>query len=376
MAERAVFTRGYQRLADAAENLVLDVVLVGLPVPRRRRPAEDTGTELPPRFVLELTPEAVRVLEPEDDRLVESWPRRHVDADIHSLDDHEIELELYWPGGLRTGRIRAPATPAARAVGEALARDTRLAHGGSAEAEERLERLVADTLPSKLAAEHHAAIAGLALRLRAGEGPLAVAGAMHAWSGGAVLLTDMAVHWCSDGRKEPLLLPREAIRRCRLAPNVNELELELATGERRRLGLVEPRSTAELIAAALTPSLDPLDALLSEADEKDSHELRATLDRVRMLLRPDERPLVLAAASHGIRTGALVLTDRRLLWVRKKGDPLLYERGSMDAARVRKSIGGAELELEFAGGGKEQFYGIRSRERADRIAAAVVRVSR
>ncbi len=376
---RAAFTRGRRPLADGAADLLTDLVLdstVGFPLPRGPRPSDDEGSGLPPRFVVEVADLEVRVLDDGGEGLVESWPRGTVTAHVHSLDEDEIVLALRWPGGERAGRIMGAATPEARRVAELLAADTRAQRGADREGDARLRRLAVEALPDELLTDQHAALAELALLLREGERPLVVAGAWRGMRTGLVLLTGDALHWASGARREPLLLAREEIASAAVdmyRDTAAELSLERRAARRVTLDLVEPVDAAHAIARELVPSSpDPLDALLAEADEDAKLLVAKPLERVRDLLAPDERPLAFTRALRGTRVGALVVTDRRLLWVGRRAEPLEVERASIRAVRTRdRRFKVTELELDHGDGATLRFDSIEPPARAALIVDAL-----
>lgn len=363
----------------------MDVVLdstIGLPLPRRRSPGDDVGTALPPRFVIEVTSDEVRVLDGAGDDKVDCWPRGGVAAYIHSMDEVEVEVELRWPDGDRAGRILAETSPEAREVAELLASDTRVARGADRAGDATLRRLVTATLSDEGRMERQNAIADLSRLLGEGERPLVTAAAERGMSSGIVLLTDRRLLWCSIGRKQPLILPREEIcaARCEAVARWTQLIIERSADRRVTLDGVDPQSAGEAIAGALTPEPvepappDMLDVLLAdEPDEEATALIGKQLERVRELLLDGERPAAFTLACRGTRLGALVVTDRRVLWASKKGEPIVIERERISGVQRSKRFTVISLELELHGGEKERFDAVEPPARAGLILTALER---
>jgi hypothetical protein len=376
---RARFARG-PRPFDAEEFLV-DAVLhttVPVPVPRRRRPDEDMGTELPPSFFLEVDHDEVRVIEDGGGAVVESWGRGAVHAVVHRNDEDELVLELRWPGSTRGGRVTAESGAEAREVAELLARDTRARRGVDAEADAAFGELVTATLPDPLRLERHRAVAGLAHLLERGERPMIVAGAARGLSDGIVLLTDRAVRWWSGGRRSPVVLPRGEIRtgRTETVAGYMDLVLEPYLGRAVRLQTVDPADRAKAIAMALRRGpedpADRLDALLArEPNDAVAHTIRKQLARARKLIRDGERPTAFAAALRGAKRGALLVTDQRVLWVAAKGEPISIDRDLIEAVEPVRKLIVTRLDLRLAGGESERFDAIEPRDRAALIVGAL-----
>ncbi len=306
---RAAFRRGPWPFE--AEEFLADVVLrgpLGLPLPRPKRPDDDIRTGLPPKFVLEVAEDSVRVLDDGATRLVESWQRGAVDAWVPRMDEDEVVVELRWPGGERAGRIVGDASPEARAVAELLAADTRVRRGVDPEVDAALRRLVTEILSDELARDRHSALAEQATLLQPDDRPRLVAGAARGFSDGILLLTDRALRWCSGGRKRPLLLTRDEIESAVLETTGDFTELVV-----RR-------------AAGKTLRLDGLDP-------------------------PDAGPAIVAAP--------------------RKGEPLVVERADIVDATATPLRVGTRLDLTLDNGLNERFESIEPSEQAEQIAAAL-----
>jgi hypothetical protein len=376
---RARFARGPRPFEP--EEALVDVGLrttVGVPLPRPRRPDDDTGTELPPRFFLEVDDDEVRVIEDGGAAIVESWARGAVNAVIHRIDEDELVLTLRWPGSTRGGRVVAESSAEAREVAELLARDTRARRGVDAEADAALSELVSATLPDSLRLERRRAVAGVAHLLEPGERPLTVAGAARGFSDGIVLLTDRAVRWWSGGRRSPVVLPREEIRTGSTDTVAGDMDLVLEpySGRAVRVQAVEPPDRAEAIATALRSdperSAEPLDALLAkEPNDALAHTIRGQLARARKLIREGEHPMAFAVALRGTTRGALLVTDQRLFWVAAKGEPISMDRALIEAVEPVRKLIVTRLDVSLTDGESERFDAIEPRDRATLIAGAL-----
>jgi hypothetical protein len=372
---RAPFRRG-PRPFDAGE-LAIDVVLdstVGFPLPRPKRPDEDLGAELPPRFVLEVGAEEVFVLDDGGEAVVERWPRGSVDARIDLLDDKELWLELQWPRSMRSGRIVADTSRAVLDLAGLLIEDTLVQRGAPREPGAALRRLAAETLPEETQLERHKAISGVATMLRAEERPLLVAAAARGWSDGIVVLTDRALHWWAGGRKDPLVLPRDRVRSAGSQPVAGSVELTVQPREGKDILLssIEPQERSAELASALNPRADALDELLAgEGDGTAFLLLRDRLDLVRPLLDDGERAVAYAGAMRNVTSGALVVTDRRIVWAAKKGAPVEIDRAEIGDARIRRGLVVTDIRLDLDDGREEHFHAIEPRDRAAAIAGAL-----
>lgn len=381
---RAAFRRGRPRFSDEAGEMLKDVLIdvaIPVPIPRRRAPRDDPGTQLPPRFVIELTADSVRVLGEDGATAVESWPRGAVTAYVESMDDREIEVALRWPDAHRAGRILADMTREARAVAELLAADTRVREGVDRRGDAELRGLVSRTLSEKRLIERQAAVGVLSRLLRDGERPLVVASAERGMGSGLVLLTDTRVLWASIGRRDAIVLRREQIDAavCETLPGWTELTIRYGGEHDVRLGGIDPPEAAEAIAAATAPAPvppaapDAIDELLAaEPDDRAAIVIgKHRLDRVRELLLDGERPVAFAPAARGLKLGALVVTDRRVLWVARKGEPFVVARDDVRGAAVTRGRMGTTLELEFADAPGLRLDAIDPGERAELIVAAL-----
>jgi hypothetical protein len=379
---RAPFRRGRPPFALEAEELLVDVLrgTVGLPLPRRPAPEDDAGTALPARFVVELTADEVRVLDESGDAVVERWPRGHVAAYVVCMDEYEIGIHLRWPDGARAGRVLAEPTPQTREVAELLAADTRAATGVDPLADAELRRLVSAMLSEEDAMLLRPAMTGLSRLLWEDERPLLLAGAGRGLSEGLVLLTDRALRWCAAGRKAPLVISREEITgaRSEVVAQSMYLAVERSSGKTVTLSLISPPEIAEAIAAALAPAdsaaADAFDELLSrEPDETATVLIEKQLKRLRGVLADDERPVAFAFAMRATKIGALLVTDRRVLWAAKKGEPISIELERVvgtteSSARYADT---AVLEIELSDGDLLRLDSILPPERAGLIVAAL-----
>ena len=381
---RAPFRRGRPTFGAEAEHLLKDVLLdvaIPLPIPHGRGPRDDAGTGLPARFVIEVRDAEVCVLGEGGGETVERWPRGAVTAYVRTMDESEVELVLRWPGGERAGRILADATAQARAVAELLSADTRVQGGADRAGDEQLRRLVRETLSEPVRIERQAAVGVLAQALQHGERPLLAAAADRGMGYGLLLLTDRRLLWGSIGRRDPLVLAREEITAARcetLVRDYTTLAIERTTGRRVVLDAINPAQAGEAIAATLTaarpaPDLpDGLDALVTaDPDEAAATLIGRQLERVRALLLDGERPEAFACALRGSRLGALVVTDRRVLWAGRKAAPIVIERGDVRATRVTPRRIATSLEIEIECGDDVRFDAVEPAARAALIVAAL-----
>jgi hypothetical protein len=351
---------------------------LGLPVPVPQPKHRPPGTRLPERLVLEVADDEVHILDEGGERMVESWPRGQVAARVRLLDDVEVVLELRWSGVDRYGRIEAEPTDAAVAVAELLAHDTRVANGGDAETDAALMRLAEQTLPDELGRARHAALRAVAALVAPGERPLVVAGGERGWSFGIVVLTDRTLYWWSGGRKPPVVLARGEIAEAATRRYGDYVDLVVKDG-RGRTTVVEvtpperAEAIAELLAAELPePAAPGLAALVAaDPDEPLTHQLRRELELVAELWDDDEQGRVLAIGFIGAKRGALVLTDRRLLWASRKAEPIAIERSTIVAAELSRKLGTTRLDLTLSGGATQRFDAVDSRERAEAIRDAL-----
>lgn len=373
---RAAFRRGPRRfdIGEFAADVVLDST-VGFPLPRRKRSDEDVGTELPPRFVLEVDAKEVRVLDDRAEVVLDSWPRGCVDARIDLLDGQELWLELQWPCSMRGGRIIAETSPETRELADLLLEDTRVRRGAAREPGTALRCLVAETLPERLQMELHRAISGVAMMLRDGEQPLLVAGAMRGWSEGIVVVTDRALLWWAGGRKEPLVLPRDQIRSAAASPPFAgsvDLTVQPREGKDIVLALIQPTDRGADLASALNPRADALDELIAqERDGSAFLRLRDRLESVRPMIADGERPTAYAGAMLNTTSGVLVVTDRRLLWVPRKGGPIEIDRAEIKGAEVTRGRILTRISLDLSDGRQQRFDAIEPRDRAATLVAAL-----
>jgi len=353
---RAPFTRltGIDPVRIAVE------ATVGVPVP------------LPPRrsthVALELDGEAGRLLDA-DGGVTATWRRGDVDARVLHLDGQRVDLELRWPDASRREQLRG-RSPEAVELAERLAQDTRIAAGTDPEADAALRALAEATLAPKLRDEYHAELRAVTALLAPGERPLALAGAIRGLSDGIVLLTDRMLGWWGGGRKAALVIPRDAIVAAAV-PEPGELRVEHA-GETATLSAFKPpERAADLLALLDLPAPDGVDALAAGDDE--AEPLRRELDLDRALWEEGERGELLATGYLGAKAGALVLTDRRLLWASRKAGPLLWDRAAIASATAKRSFGATRVDLALRDGGSHRFDAVQPRERAEALAAALGR---
>lgn len=95
------------------------------------------------------------------------------------------------------------------------------------------------------------------------------------------------------------------------------------------------------------------------------------LERVRELLLDGERPVAFTCAVRGSRLGALVVTDRRVLWAGKKAGPIVIERDALRGTRVTPRRMATSLELEIAGDDDVRFDAVEPAARTLLIVAAL-----
>lgn len=373
---RAAFRRGPRRfdIGEFAVDVVLDST-VGFPLPRPKRSDEDVATELPPRFVLEVDASEVRILDDRGEAVLDSWPRGSVDARIDLLDGEELWLELQWPRSMRGGRIVAETSPEVRELADLLLEDTRVRRGAPREPGAALRRLVAETLPERLQMDLHRAISGVAMMLRDGEQPLLVAGAMRGLSEGIVVVTDRALLWWAGGRKEPLVLPRDQIRSAAASPPLAgsvDLTVQPREGKDVVLALIEPPDRGADLASALNPRADALDELIAqERDGSAFLRLRDRLESARPLIADGERPTAYAGAMLNTTSGVLVVTDRRLLWVPRKGAAIEIDRAEIKRAEATRGRILTRISLDLSDGRQQRFDAIEPRDRAAMVVAAL-----
>ena len=257
-----------------------------------------------------------------------------------------------------------------------LAQDTRLAHGLDEEADAAFTRLAAETLPDALRLERGTALRGVAVMLQPGERPLVVAGADRGLSSGVALLTDRALLWWAGGRKASLAIAREEIAAAAVERDV-ELVVEDLGGRRFSLGDLDPPERAKEIAALLVAALPepaaahPFDLLVEATGEKDTWPIRHDLEAVRELWEDGELGLALAIGIVGSRRGALVVTDRRLLWVSRKAEPIVLDRAELAAGELKRRLTLTRIELTLAGGAQHRIDAVEPADRAAEILAAL-----
>ncbi len=298
-----------------------------------------------------------------------------VDAWVHRMDEDEVVLELRWPGGARLGRIVGDQSPEAREVAELLASDARARRGVDPEADAALRRLTGEILTDELRRERNSALAEQAGLLQRGERPQVVAGAARGLSDGILLLTDGALRWCSGGRRRPLMLPRHEIESAVLETSggLTELVIRRVEGRTLRLGGLEPPDAGPVIVAALEATntgKHSVDELLERTPGL-SWGAGKQIERVKELMHEDERAHFVALAQRVLRVGLLVVTEERLLWASRKGEPLVAERAAIVHTASTPLRIGARLDLALESGLNERFDGIEPSERAVEIAAAL-----
>jgi hypothetical protein len=357
---RAAFER-----VDGIDPTFLLRIAAPVPVPLPRDP-HPTG--LPKRVVLELDAGELRILD--GDRVLEAWPRGALVARVDELGGASVDLKLRWPDGGRAGVLRARDSPDALAIAEALARDARVASGGDAPGDDTVHALAAATLPARLRSDYADEIRAVTSVLSPGERPLAVAVA-HA---GIVVLTDRALSWWAGGRREPVVIPRTTIRAVASARWVGEtLWIDHGADGPTSFTSVEPAGRAAEIAAGFD-AVHEVDRLVAADDDIALLEgLWRELALARERWLPGERGELLARADVGFRSGALLLSDRRLLWVCRKADPIAVARADVAGAECKRSIGLTRLELALSGGGELTFEAVQPRERAELLRSALLR---
>jgi hypothetical protein len=347
---RASFTRvtGIDPVRIAVE------ATVGVPVP------------LPPRrstrVMLENDGTETRLLDA-DGGVTDAWPRGAVDARVLEYDAKVVELELRSPE--RRLRLRGAATPEAIEIAERLAQDTRIAAGTDAQADAALRELAEATLTLALRTDYHAELRAVSALLAPGERPLALAGAMRGLSDGIVLLTDRMLGWWGGGRKAALVIPRDAIRAAAVA-EPGELRVDHEGGTATLAAFQPAERAAELLALLDLPAPAGVDALAAGDDE--AEQLQRELELIRALWEEGERGELLATGYVGARHGALVLTDRRLLWASRKAEPLVWERAAIAAITAKRSLGATRVDITLRDGGTHRFDIVQPRERAEALA--------
>jgi hypothetical protein len=323
---------------------------VGVPVP------------LPPhrsaRVTLQVGPDEAR-LETTDGDV--AWPRGAVDARVRAQDDDWVELELRWPATARRERLRG-RTPEAIEIAERLAQDTRIAAGSDPEAEAALFALAEATLPPALRTEYHAELRAVTTLLAPGERPLALAGAMRGLSDGIVVLTGRTLGWWGGGRKAAVVIPRDAITRA--VVEADELRVEHAGGTITLAAVRPPERAGELLALLDLPAPEGVDALAGDAL---AEQLERELELLRPLWQDGERGELLAHGYVGAKRGALVVTDRRLLWASRKAEPLVWERAAIASISGKRSFGMTRVDIALRDGGSHRFDGVEPRERAEAL---------
>jgi hypothetical protein len=100
-------------------------------------------------------------------------------------------------------------------------------------------------------------------------------------------------------------------------------------------------------------------------------QLRPELELVRELWEDGEAGELLAIGYVGAKSGALVLTDRRLLWASRKAEPLTFPRDAIAGATAKRSLGATRLDVALRDGGAQRFDVVQPRERAEAVAAAL-----
>jgi hypothetical protein len=330
-------------------------VQIGLPAPGLRVPA------LPERLTLELDDDELRILNRRDGRLFDARPRGAIDARVTVL-QNDVELSLRWPDDERRHLIRAEASAEAMEVAEALARDSRVARGADPETDAALMRLAAETLPPELLRERHDALRKIAELLERGERPLVVAGGDRGLDYGIVLLTDRTLFQWAGGRKTWLDLPREELAgACTNAHGW--LFVADAAGRRYEIEDIKPPERAEEIVAALGLPLLP------DGKLDDLAVSRADAARVIAAWEVGEVPQAFATGTVGWRSGVLGVTDRRLLWVPRKDEPVALDRAQIVAARMRDEFLSAHLLITLRNGDEHVFELVGKRDATKVLAA-------
>lgn len=87
---------------------------------------------------------------------------------------------------------------------------------------------------------------------------------------------------------------------------------------------------------------------------------------------PRTTVLLFAEAAHGLlKLGALVVSDRRVLWSSKPGKVVAVDRADVVAVTLIEAGGGGRVELRLTGGRRERFDVIAPEGRAAAVAAAL-----
>ena len=143
------------------------------------------------------------------------------------------------------------------------------------------------------------------------------------------------------------------------------------------ISAIAPAGRAEEIAAVLRAALPPaappsgLDVALA-ADEDLAWLVRRDVETLQALWEDGEEVRVLALAFAGGRRGAVVLTDRRLLWGSRKADPIAIPCHAVSAVELHRRLGAQRLDLTLADGTLQRFDGVEPRDRAVAIRDALL----
>lgn len=342
LAEKWDPVRMAGRVATGALGLPLPV-----PIPGRRAP-KDRGTGLPETFVLRVTAERGEVVDAESGAVVEAFERGRVVARVREAGGASLVLELRWSDAQRFGTIAGAATPEAREVVEWLLHHARVAGGADPVADAAFVELLL-AMPEELLEDRRDALRSVSALLRAGDEPRLLLGGDQGISIGAVLITDTSLMWWSGGRREPLSLPIASI--VTVGRDGEQLRIRDTAGRTHLIEELRPKGSAELLEARLRPAPRDLDRLDELARDIDDGDLTMTLGLVRETLADGETPLGLGrATSGGLRTGTVVVTDRRLLWVHPKRT-IAIDRADLEEVTASKGM------LTFTAGGVDHHWG-------------------
>ena len=354
---RAVFVLGDSwDPVKAAGRVVTGALGLPVPLPIPSRPVKDRGTGLPDAFELEVADEEVRVLAVPGGEELETWPRGALWVTVRQYEERVLGLDLHWREGGRGGRVAAAATEHSRAVTEWLLHDDRVARGAPREADAAFVRLLL-ALPAEALVEHHANLRPVSALLTEDERPERLAVASY----GGLLLTDARLLWWDGGRKDPMVLARTEVMDASV-PKERELEVFTASERHWFFDLLPDEAPAAFRDALRRPAADALELAAKRAGDRVVWPL---LEPIRELLQAGEEVERLDVGYLGWRTGALVLTDRQLLWVNAKRPARVHARASVLAATASER---GELEVATPGA-KERFTFERDGAAADFAAA-------
>jgi hypothetical protein len=202
--------------------------------------------------------------------------------------------------------------------------------------------------------------------------------------GDLLIVDDAGVYWF-DGKQAEVSIPAAEVafvaRRAAGVLCVYGLDSSWIEIDPRRLtdGAEAAETVARLAGGAerIVPA-EPEGAAAVEELAKGSldrlWEVSDELDVLPDALHPGEVPRTLARGARGAKSGLLVLTDRRLLFLSKKPtgeDFVELPLADLDRAEARSSLlGGTKLRVAYEGD-RIEFKGIEPKERAGEIAEEI-----